>query len=407
MDRIALLDYFDGKIDTNPSIDKNAPLEIQMLRPIQLSQVGLKRSLNVTSNDGSSSLSKKKKLDSIDLEQDQTAINQKMKLKIEQKLTDQSSAYSAIKISEDKGLSENLSAEKIKLLKQKHLAKKQNTIISGENDNDLIEQSIDKPLKDTGNDELADLTKEILSRERNWRNRVTILESTGKTFDKNIFAILQSIKTKEENGLNDQKSQIQSSNGIKQTATQQKPTTKPLGYNRFGQEQYASKDETGGFSIDTKRSYQFTGSLTLGSGTSESSTIASKSPLQTQSSTQPSSKQTQSSKRSSNRPIIIIPSARTSLITLFNVLDILQDLKYVPSEEKRKMVTQSNKDYEIINHRREDGKSLQFKVIDDVNKLSKEDWDRVVAAFAHGPAWQFKNWPWDGNPSEIFSHCKY
>ena len=29
--------------------------------------------------------------------------------------------------------------------------------------------------------------------------------------------------------------------------------------------------------------------------------------------------------------------------------------------------------------------------------------DRVVAVFVQGPAWQFKGWPWNGNPVEIFS----
>ena len=33
--------------------------------------------------------------------------------------------------------------------------------------------------------------------------------------------------------------------------------------------------------------------------------------------------------------------------------------------------------------------------------------DRVVAVFVQGPAWQFKGWPWDGNPTEIFSRSKY
>ena len=26
-------------------------------------------------------------------------------------------------------------------------------------------------------------------------------------------------------------------------------------------------------------------------------------------------------------------------------------------------------------------------------KLTPDDWERVVAVFVHGPAWQFKNWP--------------
>ena len=29
--------------------------------------------------------------------------------------------------------------------------------------------------------------------------------------------------------------------------------------------------------------------------------------------------------------------------------------------------------------------------------------DRVVAVFVQGPAWQFKGWPWGGNPVDIFS----
>lgn len=32
--------------------------------------------------------------------------------------------------------------------------------------------------------------------------------------------------------------------------------------------------------------------------------------------------------------------------------------------------------------------------------------ERVVAVFVQGPAWQFKNWPWHGNPVEIFAKGK-
>ena len=41
-------------------------------------------------------------------------------------------------------------------------------------------------------------TKEILSRERQWRTRSSILQSTGKHFAKNIMAILNSVKMREE-----------------------------------------------------------------------------------------------------------------------------------------------------------------------------------------------------------------
>jgi len=58
------------------------------------------------------------------------------------------------------------------------------------------------------------------------------------------------------------------------------------------------------------------------------------------------------------------------------------------------------------------GVSVPYRVIDNPQKLSPTDWERVVAVFVMGPAWQFKGWPWDGNPVEIFAkisafHLKY
>jgi hypothetical protein len=46
---------------------------------------------------------------------------------------------------------------------------------------------------------------------------------------------------------------------------------------------------------------------------------------------------------------------------------------------------------------------VPYRIIDNPQKLSPADWDRVVAVFVMGPAWQFKGWPWDGNPTEIFA----
>ena len=44
---------------------------------------------------------------------------------------------------------------------------------------------------------------------------------------------------------------------------------------------------------------------------------------------------------------------------------------------------------------------------DNPSKLTNAEWDRVVAVFALGPAWQFKGWPYDGNPVEIFNRSEY
>jgi len=84
-----------------------------------------------------------------------------------------------------------MSVEKIAEIKAKRLSKKRTTI-KGHDDIEMgseVRAMLDYDL---------DVTKDIVSRERQWRTRTTILQSTGKQFAKNIFAILQSVKAREE-----------------------------------------------------------------------------------------------------------------------------------------------------------------------------------------------------------------
>jgi len=221
--------------------------------------------------------------------------------------------------------------------------------------------------------------------------------------------------------------------------------TRSLGYNRFDQERYSAKDETGGFSIDTKLTYQPNGgtiSLTPNPngpplpggvqpatanildiaksqvnkpGTYFQSTqlTQQKTNIMPGMSAINKAKYTPGSapltKRSHSNPIIIIPAARTSLIQMLNAADILQELKFVSTDEKRKTLQNQNvyKEAELIMHRKDDGSTVQFKVIDNVAKLAPHDWDRVVAVFAQGAQWQFKDWLLgEGNPAEVFSKVK-
>lgn len=137
-------------------------------------------------------------------------------------------------------------------------------------------------------------------------------------------------------------------------------SNRQMGYNRFDQERYAAKDETGGFSIDTKLTYQPNGgALSLANNTSQSSdrqTNPTQTPttqLATQkanimppggssqlppsSSLAPKAKLVQSPNQPVKRvhvtPIIIVPNTNSSIITLFNCLDLLQELKYVRKEK--------------------------------------------------------------------------
>ncbi|XP_038859627.1 parafibromin-like [Salvelinus namaycush] len=105
-------------------------------------------------------------------------------------------------------------------------------------------------------------------------------------------------------------------------------------------------------------------------------------------------------------------------ITLLPPLSV----RFVTPEEKKKQGIQ--RDNEVLLQRRKDqiqpgGATLSvtvpYRVIDQPLKLAPQDWDRVVAVFVQGPAWQFKGWPWllpDGSPVDIFAkirafHLKY
>lgn len=73
----------------------------------------------------------------------------------------------------DRSLSEAMSVEKIAAIKAKRLAKKRTTI-KGMDDKGL--ESDLRVIIDFD----VDVTKDIVSRERQWRTRTTILQSSGK-----------------------------------------------------------------------------------------------------------------------------------------------------------------------------------------------------------------------------------
>lgn len=107
-------------------------------------------------------------------------------------------------------------------------------------------------------------------------------------------------------------------------------------------------------------------------------------------------------KRQSTTPIIIIPATTTSLINIYNATTILQDLTYTDG----KPGARPRENEILIQRKRADGTHAAYKIIDNPVKLDDYDWNRVVAVFVQGPAWQFKGWPWGGSPVEIFSRIK-
>ncbi|ODN06259.1 Parafibromin [Orchesella cincta] len=386
-DRKDVLAYLKGETTTSASIDKSAPLEI----PTQVKR---------TADEPSESASKKPRFEDIQF--------QKVKETLAARLD--APRETSVTINNIKSLSEAMSVEKIAEIKAKRLSKKRTTI-KGHDDIEIgseVRAMLDYDL---------DVTKDIVSRERQWRTRTTILQSNGRQFAKGILAILQSVKAREEGKV---------ARPMMPPTTTPKPPAPPKAvppverYNRYNQPSYnrydqerLSKDETEGFQINPLGTYSGMSLKSVTDGTMAKKPSAPSTPStmpMTPSSTPGKSPISAQNKRVSRTPIIIIPAANTSLITMFNAKDILQDLRFFSTDDKK--AQGGKRDNEILIHRQRNGVSVPYRVIDNPQKLSPADWERVVAVFVMGPAWQFKGWPWDGNPVDIFSkicafHLKY
>ncbi|CAH0394551.1 unnamed protein product [Bemisia tabaci] len=384
-DRKDLLAYLNGKTNTSNSIDKSAPMEI----PTQVKRPG-------TDDLHPENAIKKPRLED-------TLQVQLVKQQLAARLDAPKEA--SVTVDNIKSLSEAMSVEKIAAIKAKRLAKKRTTI-KGHDDIGLGPDL--KVMLDFD----VDVTKDIISRERQWRTRTTILQSTGKMFAKNILAILQSVKAREEG--RHRPPQPTPVHMTPRMPPAKPAVPQPVVYSRYDQERFIrQKEETEGFKIDTTGTYH---GMTLKSVTEGNQ--PKKPAVPSPSTPQPSLPLTQNrmgsagqvNKRVSKTPIIIIPSATTSLISMYNARDILQELKFVTTEEKK--AQGARRENEVLLQRRKESFTVPYRVIDNPQKLTNADWDRVVAVFVMGPTWQFKGWPWDGNPIEIFAkicafHLKY
>ena len=307
-----------------------------------------------------------------------------------------------------KALSDELTTNKIAEIKKKMMTHRR-TRIKGETGG----EDADRAALASFADMESDKTKEIRSRERQWRTRVTILQSNGKIFSKNVIAILSSVKAREEGRNTKPVAQhtLTARPGV--SAPTQPP---PMPYNRYDQE-LVSEVNTEGFNIDTTSSY--TGdtlkSMMTGGGGNNNTKQAPLHTAQMNRQVPPTVKQAptalaqqqqqqqqKSGKKISRTPIIIIPSAPKSLITMYNAKEILQDLKFVATEDKRASGFKRENEV-LIQRRKEAGLTVPYRIVDNPSRLTNAEWERVVAVFVMGQAWQFKGWPFQGGPVEILS----
>jgi len=156
-------------------------------------------------------------------------------------------------------------------------------------------------------------------------------------------------------------------------------------------------NETEEFQIDTRGTFADTGRIP------DVASLSTPKPKQITKSAKPSSKQSNTDKEA--MPLIIVPGALTALLTIYNAKDFLSEGVFISSIEKKNNGMKKENSIIIERKKANTDTLLRYQVIDNATKLSPKDWNRVIAVFALGAPWQFKNWQWS-TPVEIFSRVR-
>ncbi|KAJ3020783.1 accessory factor associated with RNA polymerase II [Thoreauomyces humboldtii] len=109
-------------------------------------------------------------------------------------------------------------------------------------------------------------------------------------------------------------------------------------------------------------------------------------------------------------PIIIVPSAPTARLTLWNVKQFLGGTLYIPTQ---KFVDNGDaKESRVVlerqlrpNHPGGVRFPRTYHVVDSADNIKPEEWPRVVAAFVTGQTWQFSSWKVK-DPKHLFVQVK-
>lgn len=328
-------------------------------------------------------------------------------------------------------------AEKLAALRAKAKAVKRTTIIDADTEVGRVGTSAADPSNREAELLIAmdsDPSKLIKSKEKIWRTRSSILQAQSKNFVKTVLPFVLLLEKKDEKDPNrrsssqmpqvptDTQLSSQSQQQIQQQQQQQQQhqSIQRNTYNRYDQERFVKLDI--GVDIDTKKSFvsgvtntNYNNPSQNANNNSNNRTAPGLEMAQPTNGTPVSGRPahhhdvvdnrhkppSRPSKRQSTVPIIIIPATTTSLINMYNAAAILQDLTYVDKAQGKTRESEI-----LIQRKKPDGTHAAYKILDNPLKLDAEDWNRVVAVFVQGPAWQFKGWPWGGSPVEIFSRIK-
>lgn len=442
-DRKNLLAYLKGEQPSSPSIDKNAPIPPLRLpvseiykksseshhsstdpQPSTSSQLRDQQKQNDPNRSNDNAQKAKKRPHDLEMEK-------KFREEFAARLYEPSNKKLATVIptesversgetAEGSAAISKFGAEKLAALRAKHLAVKRTTIIDADMEIGKPGSGATDPTSKEAELLIAmdsDQSKLIKSKEKPWRTRTTILQAQSKDFEKtvlplvNLLAKIEDPTRRVSGSIASVPNELQANPYQNQQQNHQQSIQRNA-YNRYDQERFVKLDI--GVEIDTKKS--FVSGVANGISNYNQPSQQPNRPSQNSGSQHSASSHRQSdvrdsynrnntpnrpTKRQSTVPIIIIPATTTSLINMYNAGAILQDLTYSDGSSRK------GRDSEIlIQRKKSDGSIALYKIIDNPVKLDAEDWNRVVAVFVQGPAWQFKGWPWGGSPVEILSRIR-
>lgn len=100
-------------------------------------------------------------------------------------------------------------------------------------------------------------------------------------------------------------------------------------------------------------------------------------------------------------PIILLSPSASSLLRLTNIRSFLEEGRFVPAEgpgtgTNMLHVSRTMRDIDP-------SRPVRFILVEGPEQFKPEYWNRVVAVFTTGQAWQFKSYKWPA-PPELFKH---
>ncbi|KAJ4420695.1 accessory factor associated with RNA polymerase II [Neurospora sp. IMI 360204] len=99
-------------------------------------------------------------------------------------------------------------------------------------------------------------------------------------------------------------------------------------------------------------------------------------------------------------PIILLSPSASSLLRMSNIRDFLENGKYtLPDHNASISVLHVSRMMKDIDPNR----PMRFILVEGPEQFKPEYWNRVVAVFTTGQAWQFKNYRWS-QPTDLFRH---